>query len=338
MRQALELLAEETEMNTDTLAHREWCLIGFTRLCPNVPEVTVASTTPITGAVSLTHEIGDLWRDAGATGTATQVALSKSACLPQQPAPYHMVFRDQRTEGGTLRILSYADNVFFNNVNVSKDFPYSVYARTKLDMHYTPLNPLKFYTCPQVGIDFGNASAIVRIAEFARTHPDIAPRERLSLLDEGLSENAVRSYLHAALLNDSTPSIRHELEELALMTARKTADFDQALRDLVHIVKTDTAPHMDGVVDVSARTQLLTHSAFPTFYRIGARDDSFIDVLYSHPADVIERFDRETLSYRDLRTHVPRAILVHDLRTFLNFENRNTSTIPTRSPDTNDSR
>ncbi len=124
---------------------------------------------------------------------STYVRLIQSTCLKTIGSPYDIRSQYQETDGGKIFELSYADDVYFTSTNVS-DSPFLTYARTQLGMQYSPENTLKYYPCPQIGIDMGAVVAVESIAAFAVSHPDIAPIQRASLLAATRFRNTQRAH------------------------------------------------------------------------------------------------------------------------------------------------
>ncbi len=345
MRATLFNILNDLKDERATLDRRLACTNGLVSECENVPSLPHLSPPALSAGANrpLVSEIQRIW--GGAYGSQTNISagptrrdivLQQSACLGSLQGPYTTTIFSRTTDGVQSPGLAYLEDIFF----IPTDTPHAPvlgYERGTLGISYTPLNPFKYYTCPEVGEDIGEALAVRAVTVFALSHPEIATKARAKLLKNPIlvSQTDAALYVQEAL---ETSRVKPQgptgkmLQELSLMLQKKTAGLQYLLDDITHVSTTDAELAQRGInFDISARTLFLTHSAFPSFFRIGAASDVLTNLR------ILDNADTSTLlaslkTYSTLRLYVPEEKIVHDLRAFLQFENRLTPKAPTPSP------
>ncbi|TSC62227.1 MAG: hypothetical protein Athens041674_532 [Parcubacteria group bacterium Athens0416_74] len=253
----------------------------------------------------------------------TPIVLTQSTCLSELPPPYVVLL------GGTspwgIAPIWYVADIYFSPTKGS-DAVILQYLAENHDIHYGRINPMMFYTCPDMGVDLAKAWAVRSTAEFALEHPEVAPTHRERLLSHGdiWYESDAYAYMRAALaetpIQRTTLTVREELEFVALLWNRNGVGLDGVLASIVRTESNRLDMYERGVpFDVSAKTNLLTRSAIPTLL---LSDGQSIDILHAQSGTDIRASDFLTTltTYGDMRNIVPHARIVHDLREFLIFE------------------
>lgn len=289
------------------------------------------------GPSKITDDILALWDMAyGTTTDRTTIVLSQSSCLASIPGPHTITLATRTPSAVHIRYLSYAEDLFFTDTRGAGG-SFAAYARDTVGVRYMPVTPFSYYQCPQLGIDFGTAIAIENIAAFARAHPNIAPAERAALLNPPyLSELLTRAYLTAAFAATLDEPTRNSLNELSLMYTKRTGGLEHIINDIAHIATIDAELIERGRFTDSVRGQFLTHSAFPTFFRIGATNDAALASLYlSNRNTAIEL---PYIRYSTLRTLTDVKTLAKDMHAYLRLENRLDPTVPATIPTSTDTR
>ncbi len=315
------------------------CMRGVITSCPSSLTVTLPDEkvfkVPET-KLAEAKDVGKLWDAsfAGMAGTSTVVLLNQSACLADRNGPNRVALLPVTTPEGPTTLLTNADTIYFKRIEPDSS-TFDAYQSRVLGMHYTPINAFKYYICPQIGIDYGATLAVARNAAFATANPGIASEARRQLIagSDVPSEYSARAYTEAALSEHSlTATERHAVEELALMLRIKTGGLEEILKDMTHIITVDTTSPLSAVMDQSASQEFLTHSAFPTFLRIGDQNPAALALLYAQTSKASVAFEEHHTTYEQLRTKVPYSVLLHDLRSFLTMENRMVHTTPIATP------
>ncbi len=110
------------------------------------------------------------------------------------------------------------------------------------------------------------------------------------------------------------------------MEEGKAGGLNSIVTDIAHVGATDTDPHLRNIEDVSAATTFATHSAFPTFLRIGLTGPDPAAAMYVQTPAMVQALFNHLVDYKTLRFEVSRADIVHDLHEFLVLEGRDPAT------------
>lgn len=283
---------------------RARCTTGSVDFCEAIQAATLPNTEPfIAKPDALTQEIAWLWNQTYGTTTPRTIVLIPSSACVAAPGPHRLTLSTRQLDGTPVRTLSYADTIFFVDTS-TLPLPFWDYARNELGISYAPVTPFSYYSCPRIGIDFGTALATERIDAFVKTQPQ--------------------------------PGIQteHALQELALMFKKRTAGLEYIVADIVHVIQVGTSKPRDEWVDISARYEFLTHSAFPTFFRIGASSDTIFESLYAQDAGATEGLTSQLVPYDIARQLVGRQALIEDMAAYLRLENRLKPGTPSTTPAT----
>ena len=309
-RAALEAIAQNLTKEQEAAAKRMRCTAGLTKDCNALPLIqpSVATTSRQPVLPALANEVLELWDAAFGTQplARTAVLLSQSVCLPTMGAVY-VTLSTRQTQSGISTWLTYVDDIFLYQLSELKKSAYADYMRRTYDMEYSPINPFAFYVCPQIGVDYGTAIAVARTYWLAEMHPD--PRQR-------------------------TMDTRHQFEELALMLRTKTAGLEDIVKGINAIMIADTEEPLKKIGNTRISYEFLTHSAFASFFRIGALNETQPLPIYKSDSNLEKNFQRQVVTYSSVRLEVPRSALIQDLRNFLIVENKLASTTPATTPST----
>jgi len=335
----LDALGNDLSLESATVRVRLRCLNGFASYCSDVPTPSFARTPALTpnASIAMAHEIQATWDAAFGNGPSQRsgALLAYSTCLPNNPTP-RIMLATHRAYTGLVTSITYADDIYMYKLSTLRD-PYATYMERTYGSQYTVMNPFQFYLCPQVGIDYGTAVAIVHIAAFAESHPALVPDARAKLMQEFPTEQDAGNYLAAVFDQSSGATIdeRHALRELAVMLQERTGGLEDIVANIADVMLTDTSEPLRGSIDTQVSYEFLTHSAFPTFFRIGASADALLAGLYAPDPMAQEMLKRQLVTYTSLRPTVPHSTIVHDLRSFLITEGKlMASTTPSTTPPT----
>jgi len=308
VRLVLDTFTHNLSRERATVAARIRCSTGIVRDCSVLPPATIPkiATTIDETPPELTREILALWGSVFSTQPPayTVVRLPNSVCLPDA-GPVYVTLSTQKHQQDTYTSLTRVDDLLFYDLSKLADSGYVAYMKKTYGMRYSPINPFKFYICAQIGIDHGTAVATAKLASFTKLHPSIE--------QYGTDE-------------------RHQLEELELMMRMKTGGLEDIVKDIVAITIANTQDPLNTLNNIQAPYEFLTHSAFATFFRIGAPDDTWLPSLYKEDSDATAEMKVHIKTYSSLRAQVPRNTIIHDLRSFLMVENKLASTTPNTAP------
>jgi hypothetical protein len=262
---------------------------------------------------------GELQNDSG-SDPRVLVSLEKSTCLASKSPPYYMTVNKERR-----REVRYVGDMFFASTAGSEGATMQ-HMHDKLGIEYAILNPMNYYTCPDVLTDMSAAYAIIGAADFARKNPQLAPTERERFLnDSALREQNAILYLRAALadqkLSENDTTHRTALE-IVLMFEQRSAGLELLVNDIVSVTRNDLRLMRENIpFDLRADKLLLSHSAFPSL--LLAHKGAMREILYEeHSVRDSNAFGPYALQYSDLRETVSREKLVSDLRAFLTMEGK----------------
>lgn len=260
-------------------------------------------------------EIFSIWTEASASAPWKPVQLEKSVCLSSLPSPY---FFDiwLRVSTDSIQGIRFADDIFLNDLSVN-DGNILGHLRSDLGMSYTPVNSMKFYTCPEIGADRAVIRAMLATRTFAAHHAAVAPDSRGFVDDDILRENDARHYVAQALADTTlSPAERAEVSDIALMFSQHGGDIADLLADISRTLSRDAVLSETGVAfDLRAQTLFLTHSAFPSLFFL-----ENTQALLEKSDAALETYLGKFVRYSDIRTQIPRSKIVSDLRSFLLFE------------------
>lgn len=322
------------------VVQRTRCMAGIVRDCnPLPPAITAIHATHTESNTSaLTPEVLGLWDAAHGTPplARTVLRLTHSVCLPKTGEPVDVLLSTRQGEMGSTTTLTYADDIFLYRLSALKKSPYATYMQETYGSQYSVLGPFKFYVCPDTAIDQGTAIATARTLLFAKAHPTIAPDARATLVGSTgyPSDSDAQQYVAHALADTTKTTLdeHHQLEELMLMLRAKTGGLEDIIDDIVAVMTVDTQEPLQAVNNVSVSYEFLTHSAFASFFRIGSSASATEPPLYEAGSAATVALEKQVVTYSALRTHVPRATIIHDLRSFLIAEGRFASTTPSIAP------
>ncbi|MFZ2886840.1 MAG: hypothetical protein WA021_03405 [Minisyncoccia bacterium] len=306
------------------------CLLGRIAYCKSTLElprfdVEPAPTTPLPPMVSIIEHFRAGLQGIDATAPHAYVALRSNTCVAVDTPPVFV-----RVETGTsdpkLPRVRYMEDIFFFRTEGSRG-PVLEYLYDTFGIEYSYIAPYNFYVCPESAHVVGDALAVVRIADFARAHPDIAEEEGKKLTDaEALFEEDARSYIHAAIETTRTRphEERTEVLELARMMRNGSAGLEITVRSIADVLSAHIRKKETGVpFDLSPKHLFITHSAFPSLFL--SRNEMFGTTtslhISEHAADM-EKFMTSVRRYSNLRFEIPDAELQRDVYEFLKFEER----------------
>lgn len=338
VRASLNMLIDNLQDEKAAVARRLHCNEGLVHYCDPIRSIAANSTlvSEKSSSSSFASEVLGLWDTAFGEHPPKRVGmrLTESVCIPGANN-IHVAISTRQSADGPRTSLTYADDLLFYRLSALKDSPYTTYMRQTYNAQYSFINPFKFYLCPEIGIDHGAAVATAQVAQFAQEHPTLAPDTRSAFVNgTGFpSTNDVQRYIAEALAtNQTNPDERHALEELALMLRVKTGGLEDISWDIVAVTAANTSGSLGTVSNSKVSYLFLTHSAFPTFFRIGALDETQPLPLYKADSALEKIFQRQVVTYSSLRLEVPRSTIVQDLRSFLMIENKLASTTPNTRP------
>jgi hypothetical protein len=309
MRESHSALDRHFKATGRAVARLTACARGEQRACDPVAPLHADAHTAEPPASE--HEVYRLWESAGGGANWRRVALESSTCLSTLPGPY---FISVLEEGGHIRSLRYGADIFLLPLSDAEG-PAHQYQRDGFGMRYSPVNPFKFYVCPDVGTDRSRIRAILAVREFADAHPLIAAKERSALRADITYESAARAYVAAALAAATSSDEKAAVGDLAALFWGN-GDLADFLDDMADNFERDLAIRASGApFDVSAATLFATQSAFPTLFL--ASDD--LPLRTFSPENQTLYF-QSVKRYTDLRGTVSREEIRRDLAAFLTFE------------------
>lgn len=325
-RTALYAIAQGIDQNEERFSLQNACLRGEVSACaptdlaaPAVPVIRQASPPPPPQVSDIQRLFAQAYGRSGRHIHAI-TALDDSQCLSALPPPYYVIPALRSKAGKRTFAISYRGDLYLRPTQGTG--PVNVYQARTLDISYSPVNPLIFYLCPQVGKDIGTLYAVEDIADFAKSHPSLAPAERSRLFARAdvVYEHDAAAYLAAAMRSIQTsptpftPAAQAKLEELVLEYQYQTAGLGVLVDDIAQVDAGDSRLRGRGVpFDLSAKTLFLTHSAFPSLLPSPAP----YAIALPDPAGTAAFF----ASVRPYR-QIPREELLLDLKGYLRMEGR----------------
>lgn len=329
MEAALALFRKDITLRRAAFERYVVCQQNIFMSCEKIPTTSVPLISS-GGALAVSSQVQDilkLWGEVYQKNIQDTrvVTISESRCLSSLKPPYTFAFQEIKNRKATFTSTVYVGNLFFIPTNIP-NAPFLNYEKNTLNMEYTPLNTFKYYVCSEVGEDMGRVFAVRSIADFASSHPTVAPEARAQLLKNpySISETLSLLYLRAALNSVAEDSQEMKtLKDVYLMIRFNTGGLDSLLGDITYVSLVDLALREQNIpIDITAKTLFLTHSAFPSFFRIGAVNNAALDTLRSENSDDRKKMLQEMKDYESIVRLIPREKIVHDLRQFLILEER----------------
>lgn len=280
-----------------------------------------SATTPIMREVEQIREeaLDELVSADGYTIMATY-----SPCFALLPPPYYF-----DAGVGNYRPQFVGDIIFHP---ASSDSSGTMkYLHDEYGIDYVPSNHAVFYTCPEFQNDIGIISAVLAVAQFARSHPDVLQAQRSDLLS---TNGIVRAgdawrYLRDGLdLDDGYLRLPAEDQDAFLtlvhMMNNRTADLDVLVRQIAQVLRTDIEIHDGGApFDITAAKLFLTHSAFPSLFLAfnPSAGETSVHIRRQSAGD-IAAFNQSSILYSQIRGHIPREKIISDIEAFRAFERK----------------
>ncbi len=326
----IETLRTRMSKIAHTLAMREDCIAGDSGSCTPKDLLPTTTPTPAPMVVSNTlraqsDSVQSALENSGMyTRSKLQTwALASSSCLGALPGPYMMTVPKNSTPGQNADILfAYVGDIYFQKLSTIDTATSSFlgYAQKTLHLSYLKVNPVMFYTCPELGDDFGRLGALRAMVAFAQNHQEIAVPERAKLLEESpFTEWDALSYLHAATKELYATGAWPEFEE-ANDLARAYIDRSVGLERVVYEIGITNAAHAarvkeGAVFDISAYFMFATHTAYPTLY-LGVSPSAGNPPIVLREQNALnkERVDSTYSTYLSLIKSVPKELLVENIR------------------------
>lgn len=312
---------------SEEMERREQCIRGWILSCNNadlaLPDIAPEGTADTHDPVSL--EIRDLMAKTFSPEffrTHQEVSLQRSACVSMRDGPYRFYIRKLEYSGG-FPPTEFINERFFADISNAPGLIPS-YLRDVRGITYLYVNPMTFYSCQDVGRDFGIMRAILEAAEFARAHPDIAPALSSELLSGNvLFEETARIYIASAA--ETLPPTANEYSriiEILLMFENKSAGLDYIVGEVAGLLNIDRKAQENGVpFDNNPKSLFATHTAFPTMFlsHNPSAGVSTIEIKRPNELNYIKLLDRYR-EFSSLRHTVPMSIFEHDTHEFDEFE------------------
>ncbi len=340
MLETISLIQEGINRNENIFIKRNLCVSGKTKFCDKTAIEMPTFKKPITGLKTpsdrnippLVTGVRAIFIEASGRPVENSdklVALDSSSCLGSLPGPYYFLVRTLTGGGERAFRLFFAEDIFFRSTkNVSADMPN--YMNIELKISFSPINPVNFYVCSEVGNDMGRAYGTLATTAFAKEHSSLAVRARNQLLRSPVVvyENDAASYIGTAMseLKDGKGStsekMKNELTNLVLMFHERSAGLEFLVKNISDANAADLRLKEAGVpLDISARNFFLTHSAFPSLFLSHNPSAGAVDVhLNVQNKNDTEKFLSSIILYSNLRLSVPREKIVADIRAFLKME------------------
>jgi hypothetical protein len=295
------------------LNERASCLAGHTAACNttelSIPSLSISEPFTIPPTVSNILSLIDEARARSPVGEARIVGLAHSNCTAASPAFFW--------ESGyhSTAPLFYLDELYFTKTT-QPNAPTLQYLKSR-GISYSLYNPMTFYVCPDVVDDFGVVHAIIATAEFAKTHPALAPALRSELLSgDVLYQSRAERYITAALQSASRAE-ESSLIDLALQFNQKTARFDKLIAQIARTDEEDAWFSQNGVpITLTPKQLFLTHMAsLSLFVTLGS-------VSIRTPLSATQKeTEKKTLpTYSSLSSDVSRSTFIENLRAFFQWE------------------
>lgn len=244
------------------------------------------------------------------------VALNDSACIGTLPGPY--LFSRPSSAAFNPNSLPYQLNeIFF--MSTDRDAPVINYLRDSLGMHYSFVNPMTYYRCPDAGRDISDVLATGIARQFMRDHEALF---RLPPANADRSERVVyasetEQLLLDALKRELPEDVRSATLETLRMFTDHGAGLDRLVMNIADTGESHIRSHNAGIpIQASLDFLFLTQSAFPSLFQaynpsFGATSTLTIRSTQTHKTD--------TVRYTQL-PNIPRSVFVHDLSAFFSFE------------------
>lgn len=292
------------------LRRLEKCAGGSFDDCPGLQSITLVKSLPPKDQ-QLSAKIARVWETASQGNAWIRVETNDSRCLSTLPAPYgYLVLTD--ASGEHISSLRYGDDIFLSALD-SGDGPVRTYMRNVLGMSFVPVNPLKFYVCPDVREERGTIRAILATAEFARSRPELAASERDWITRGMLREYDARTYIARALAESAGPDRKH-VESIIAMFNGLSGDTSDLIADITRTLRNDMRIRASGVpFETRVSSLLITHSAVPSLYLMS-------DLYFRENTSSTRDYTSRVVPYSVLRETVPAHQIIADLNAFLRFE------------------
>lgn len=327
-------LSEGADATTRAVKDRERCLMGSLAHCPEEPLRAPSTEIPAHDVpfpdLSTVRSVRSLFAQANGNPEYSQgalVQLSSSACLASFDT--YPVYSLQHRRAGVKSTYSpeWASEVLFVPSDQHENVPFYRYFKDK-DVEYVYFPALEFYKCPELAYDFSRIFATLEIQKAARalsfsryatSSPALKSLEaRLINPPSGvLRERDAIEYIAAARENISLMSHtdRAELDELALMLALRTAQFDKYIARALEDEWSNLNLREKGVpVELSAPYLFFAKSGFYGFFQ-GANDS--VAGLQQPPLDRAIAADgsQKFVTLSSLQGHVSPS----DIRSYFSF-------------------
>lgn len=296
----------------DDIRALEACARGFFPACPPIASLDSDMYPEHSSNISeQTKSVIRAWDAASGNTSWKLIQIEHSRCLAKLDGPYDfLVLPDE--SGARIKSIRYAGDIFLTRL-ADSTHDVTSYLRDTLGMSYAPVNPVKFYVCPEVRADRGTIRAILETIEFARGHSHIATADRDALLGEHVRERDARAYLEKAY-DETRGDERNHIRFLLSLFATGNGDVQELLADVAHTLNNDMRLYSSGVpFNLDASSIILSHNAMPSLY---LWDTSSLRDTETR----IDEYFTKIEPYSELVSTIDRNLVVRDLRTFLRFE------------------
>lgn len=314
---------------------REQCIQGLSRACDRDLRADSPPSVPAPSdqnRAALAQRVLAIYRDAVAPlpNEDRTITLSESTCFGATPGPYPFQWLAPAHQG--VAPFRFIGDIFLAPTANATDEMLS-YFRTTRGMSYSPLNPFSYYTCPAIGDDLARLLTVRSIESFAIAHPEIDVPLRSTVVGLNVSESDAYAYLAQAQESRAlTAPSRRALEELILMANERTAGLDTVVGSIARTMSKDISDSNGGIpIEFfrNVRELYIAESAFPTLYlaqspAAGSERMS----LYNINAQDQAAFERRFIPYSKLESSVSRAVIVHDIGSFVGFEGAGIGPLP----------
>ncbi len=342
MLETISLIQEGISKNENIFLERNLCVHGKIKFCDKtaieIPASSQLQENPKATAdrkiPPLVTKVREIFSEASGrpiNKSDMLVALDRSKCLGALPGPYYFLVRTLTDGGERAFRLMYAEDIFFYPTKNDSGNMFK-YMNTELKIFFSHVNPVNFYTCPEVGNDTGRAYGTVATAAFAGKHPSLAVHARNRLLGSPMVvyENDATTYIQTAIeelrfhTNQSSRETKNELINLLIMFNEQSAGLEFLVEGIEMVNSTNLHLKEAGVpFDLSARNLFLTHSAFPSLFLSHNPSAAAVDVRLN----VQNKKDQEILftrvkRYSLLRLSVPHEKIVADIHAFLKMHGK----------------
>ncbi len=326
MRTSIGMLASRFEDAGTRIDARERCVNGNVSWC-DASDIALWMPSEQAQLVGSLFHYPLLGSNRTAMHEDTHVALAHSVCLATEPAPYVFTYGD--LSRASRLPASFTGNFFYMSTAGYASTTIQ-YLRDTLDIQYSLINPIQFYICPDVLSDIARVHSIVQTVQFAKMHPTLAPAERNDLLSgTTFQEPEAVAYLRQAVSDAESKMViesdatMHELETLLNMWRERSATLDALVSAIAKVSETDAGARKSGIpFDVSARTLMRSHTAFPSLFLAHnpSAGSSPLPLREVTSEDDRTELTKRLLRFSELRKTVPRDELMNDLQAYLSFE------------------